>query len=61
MMVRCWLYFQKNENVDIQELCNLLNAVDWKELGFVCGGRYLFSQKSLENSKLPEVFHKYLI
>jgi adenine-specific DNA-methyltransferase len=48
--------FPKNENVDIQELCDMLNAVDWKELGFVCGGRYLFSQKSLENSKLPDIF-----
>ena len=34
----------------------MLNAVDWKELGFICGGRYLFSQKSLENSKLPDIF-----
>ena len=49
----------KNENVDIQELCDMLNAVDWKELGFVCGGRYLFSQKSLENSKLPDIFSVY--
>ena len=52
--------FPNNEDVDIQELCDMLNAVNWKELGFVCGGRYLFSQKSLENSKLPEVFNKYI-
>lgn len=52
--------FPKNEYVDLQELCNMLNCVDWKELGFICGGRYLFSQKSLENCKLPDVFNKYI-
>jgi adenine-specific DNA-methyltransferase len=52
--------FPINENVDIQELCNMLNDVDWNELGFVCGGRYLFSQKSLENSKLPEKFNNFI-
>jgi adenine-specific DNA-methyltransferase len=37
-------------------LCEKLNAVNWYELGFVCDGRYIFSQKSLENSPLPEHF-----
>lgn len=41
-------------------LADELNKVDWEELGFVCDGRYLFSQKSLENSILPNNFKKYL-
>jgi adenine-specific DNA-methyltransferase len=36
-----------------------LNNIDWNELGFVCGGRFLFSQRSLENSLLPKMFEKY--
>lgn len=52
--------FPKNQNVDIIELCAALNEVNWYELGFVCDGRYLFSQKSLENALLPAVFKKYL-
>lgn len=34
-------------------LCDALNRVDWEELGFVSGGRYLFSQRSLMNAPLP--------
>lgn len=52
--------FPKNQNVDIAELCAALNGVNWRELGFVCDGRYLFSQKSLENALLPLAFKKYL-
>lgn len=44
----------------IQEMINLLNDIKWEELGFLCDGRYLFSQKSLENTLLPNVFSKFL-
>lgn len=53
--------FPKNQSIDLQDVCNELNAVNWGELGFVCDGRYLFSQKSLENSILPKEFLKYII
>lgn len=43
-----------------KELAEALNKVDWQELGFVCDGRYLFSQKSLEGCILPDEFSKYL-
>ena len=49
-----------NENVDIDKICNDLNNVDWKELGFVCDGRFLFSQRSLENCLLPDKFGEYI-
>jgi adenine-specific DNA-methyltransferase len=48
--------FPKNQNADELELCEKLNSVNWYELGFVCDGRYIFSQKSLENSLLPDYF-----
>lgn len=51
--------FPKKKEVNEHEICEKLNAVDWQELGFVCDGRYLFSQKSLENTLLPNFFDEY--
>ena len=47
-------------DMNMEEVCDMLNSVDWNELGFMCDGRYLFSQRSLENCKLPHSFDKYL-
>lgn len=52
--------FPKISNIDIEKLCEMLNEVNWQELGFVCDGRYLFSQKSLENAPLPQCFAPYI-
>lgn len=38
------------------KVVNLLNKVDWEELGFKVGKRFIFSQKSLENVRLPKDF-----
>ncbi len=46
----------KNE---LEKFCNELNNVDWKELGFVVDGRFIFGQKSLENTLLPNNFNEY--
>ncbi len=51
--------FPKLVNVDVIPLCNMLNNINWQELGFVCDGRFLFSQKSLENAPLPSCFAPY--
>ena len=51
--------FPKNPSVDIELICEELNKINWFELGFVCDGRFLFSQKSLENAPLPISFAKY--
>ena len=51
--------FPNNQNFSEYELCEKLNAVNWYELGFVCDGRYIFSQKSLENTLLPDSFFEY--
>lgn len=48
------------KNLNIEEICKDLNLVDWQELGFVVDGRFIFSQKSLENTILPSNFKKYL-
>lgn len=36
-----------------QQLADALNTVDWLDLGFVCDGRFLFTQRSLEQTPLP--------
>jgi len=47
-----------NQN-QLQNFCDELNAINWQELGFVVDGRSIFSQKSLENTLLPNNFKKY--
>ena len=51
--------FPKNQDISEHFLAEKLNEVNWYELGFVCDGRYIFSQKSLENCFLPEHFSQY--
>lgn len=41
------------------QLAALLNAVDWSELGFVCDGRFIFSQRSLQHALLPAAFAEF--
>lgn len=45
---------------EIKKIIGELNSVNWIELGFVCDGRYIFSQRTLENIMLPNTFAKYL-
>ena len=40
--------FSKSK-VNLQSFCDRLNDMDWKSLGFMCGGRHIFSQRSLSN------------
>jgi len=51
--------FTRRADADLKQLAALLNDVDWAELGFVCDGRFLFAQRSLEQALLPEVFAGY--
>ena len=48
--------FPHDPHADVAALCRMLNEVDWQELGFVCDGRFLFAQRSLETALLPEAF-----
>ena len=51
----------KDPTLDPGDLCDALNIVDWNELGFRSGGRFLFSQRSLMNARLPKSFEKFLL
>lgn len=42
----------KVDSKQLRILCEKLNNVNWEELGFVCDGRFLFSQKSLQDCKI---------
>ena len=48
--------FAHDATVDVHALADALNAVDWDDLGFVCDGRFLFTQRSLEQCPLPDSF-----
>ena len=52
--------FPRRADVDLPAFRAALNAVDWADLGFVCDGRYLFTQRSLENAPLPASFQVFL-
>jgi len=49
--------FPRVVGMDLVRATALLNdAVDWAELGFVCDGRFLFTQRTLQNCVLPQDF-----
>ena len=41
--------FPKNQ-INLNKAVKKLNSVEWEKLGFVCDGRFIFSQKSLQNA-----------
>ena len=43
----------------LDKICKMLNRVDWNDKGFVCDGRFIFSQRSLENTLLPIDFERF--
>ena len=46
---------------DLIECTMMLNRdVDWQQLGFVCDGRFLFTQRSLQTCLLPAKFSRFL-
>lgn len=51
----------KTTSISLQKICDLLNSTDWEELGFVCDGRFLFSQRSLENVVLSDDFRDFAL
>lgn len=52
--------FPRRADLDITAFRAALNAVNWADLGFVCDGRFLFTQRSLENAPLPASFEGFL-
>ena len=52
--------FPHDPQTDVAALAAALNEVDWADLGFVCDGRFLFTQRSLEQSPLPKSFRSFM-
>lgn len=56
--------FTRNRHLPRRELieCTLMlnREVDWQQLGFVCDGRFLFTQRSLQTCLLPQGFARFL-
>lgn len=53
--------FPRLPGIDLALAADLLNdQVDWAELGFVCAGRFLFTQRTLQSCLLPPPFEKLL-
>lgn len=51
--------FPRLPTMDLALAVDMLNdQVDWAELGFICDGRFLFTQRSLQHCLLPAVFEK---
>lgn len=51
--------FPRVRGMDLARAADMLNdQVDWEELGFVCDGRFLFTQRTLQNCPLPPVFEE---
>lgn len=49
--------FPRERTLNLERAVELLNAaVDWHDLGFICDGRYLFTQRSLQLCSLPAIF-----
>jgi adenine-specific DNA-methyltransferase len=41
-------------DLDVAKAAAVLNRVDWEALGFKAGGKFVFSQRALENCLLPQ-------
>ncbi len=56
--------FLNNQQItqrELMECTRMLNEeVNWQELGFVCDGRFLLTQRSLQTCRLPEKFARFL-
>lgn len=52
--------FPHRQDADMAAFRDALNQVNWSDLGFVCDGRFLFTQRSLEHAPLPECFRAFL-
>lgn len=52
--------FPHRQDADLADLRDLLNAVDWQELGFRHGQRLVFGQRMLEAGVLPDAFAPYV-
>jgi adenine-specific DNA-methyltransferase len=50
------VFFKDTVTAPPEKVMGMLNEVDWDELGFRVGGRFIFSQNALESVLLPKDF-----
>ncbi len=48
------LFPQPDAGIDLGKAADKLNKVDWQSLGFVCDGRLMFTQRSLQNAAVGD-------
>lgn len=53
--------FLRDQNLNAKHCAKVLNSIDWGDLGFKVGGRYCFSQKALQNTKIPNKIAKKIL
>ena len=46
--------FPNDRAMDVEQAAAILNGIDWEALGFMSGGRFLFSQGGLERALIPD-------
>lgn len=52
--------FPCNPAMNVDLAVGILNTVDWDALGFVTGGRFLFAQRALERTLIPDAMAEQL-
>ena len=45
-------------DIDLKQATDILNGLDWNNIGFMAGGRYIFSQKSLKEALVDVKYFK---
>ncbi len=46
--------------LNLEKAVEQLNSLDWEQMGFVTGGRYIFAQKSLKEAMIDDkIFTRY--
>ena len=48
-------------DLDLEKAVLTLNSLAWNDMGFVTGGRFIFSQKSLQEALIKENLFEYLL
>lgn len=48
------IFLKDGNKLSQKQAATMLNEVDWRKYGFICGSRYIFSQRSLENVLLDK-------
>jgi type II DNA modification enzyme (methyltransferase) len=48
-------------NLNLGKAVEILNSINWNELGFATGGRFIFSQKSLQEALIDQNIYQFFL